>query len=261
MEYLLTGEANQHVLLFVHGLGADYRQFEKQHVFFSKDFKVLSISLRGHGNSELHSPYKPEDFTLKKIAQDIIMLLNVLHIKKVHYIGNSMGGNVGYEIIRHFPSYIESFTAFGTTAKLKKPKYLVPLMTFFYNLISSKVIAWLASRSGTSQYSRGMIRAMLEQTSKKTFIYTLPILLEFDYLPVIRNSEIPALVIKGGKDTTIKTVISGTLAEFKKLGNFQLKNMKYSGHFANLDNALLFNHILRDFLNQNIKALQSTCKN
>ncbi|MFS4467543.1 alpha/beta fold hydrolase [Maribacter sp. 2210JD10-5] len=261
MEYLLTGETNRHVLLFVHGLGADYRQFERQHDFFSKDFKVLSISLRGHGNSILHSPYEPKDFTLKKMARDIIMLLNVLGIEKVHYIGNSMGGNIGYEIIRYFPSYVASFTTFGTTAKLKPPKYLIHLMAIFYKLISIKMISRLASRSGTTQYSKDLIRKMVEGTPKSTFINALPLLSDFDYLPVIRLSKIPTLIIQGAKDTEINNVIASTLHEFERHGNFQIKNMKYAGHFANLDNPQLFNHILLDFLNR-VKALsQKASKN
>ncbi len=51
MEYLLTGIPNKDTILFVHGLGANLSQFEYQHNYFQDRYRVLSVSLRGHGNT------------------------------------------------------------------------------------------------------------------------------------------------------------------------------------------------------------------
>lgn len=51
IEYLLEGPADAPVLCFVHGLGANLRQFLPQVVHFNGRYRVLLLSLRGHGGS------------------------------------------------------------------------------------------------------------------------------------------------------------------------------------------------------------------
>ena len=85
------------------------------------------------------------------------MLLDTLGIDNVHYVGNSMGGNVGYELMKAHPTRILSFTSFGTTAKLKKSGFTIGLMKFTYKLLSMKTIGKLSGSAGVSEYSKTKI--------------------------------------------------------------------------------------------------------
>jgi pimeloyl-ACP methyl ester carboxylesterase len=49
LEYLLEGPANAPVFCFVHGLGSNLRQFLPQAAHFNGRYRVLLLSLRGHG--------------------------------------------------------------------------------------------------------------------------------------------------------------------------------------------------------------------
>ena len=71
MEYLLTGIENKETILFVHGLGANLSQFENQHQYFQDRYKVLSVSLRGHGNTSSSSDLTESDFELCQLSNDI----------------------------------------------------------------------------------------------------------------------------------------------------------------------------------------------
>ena len=82
LDYLLSGEDNSETLLFVHGLGANLSQFEAQQQALSKKFKVLSVNLRGHGNTKLLRVSNPSDFELSKMANDIVEVLKKLDISK-----------------------------------------------------------------------------------------------------------------------------------------------------------------------------------
>ncbi len=248
IEYRITGEGNSETLLFVHGLGANYRQFEKQHDYFSKDLMVLSVNLRGYGNSTVLQPSSPADFALGKMGEDIIDLLDALAIERVHYVGNSMGGNVGYELLKSHPDRVSSFTTFGTTAQLQKSEFTIKILRFTYQLMSSNALAYLSSLSGRTKHAKSTIKKMMAQAPKSTILNTIPVLANFDYLDVVKDSTAPAMIIKGDQDVEINKELSSTVQAFEQRGDFQLKTITNAGHFANLDNPEAFNKILGDFI-------------
>ena len=248
MEYLLTGVENKETILFVHGLGANLSQFENQHKYFQNKYKVLSISLRGHGNTSSLSELTESDFELSQLGNDIIMLLDILGIDNVHFVGNSMGGNVGYELIKAYSDRMLSFTSYGTTGKLKKSGITIGLMKFTYKLLSMKTISKLSGSAGVSKDSKTKIVEMMSQAQKSTVLNLVPHLGNFDYLEVVKKSQIKAQIIRGDKDKEINKVIESTIKTFKQRGDFSLIDLENSGHFANLDNPDLFNRTLETFL-------------
>ena len=248
MDYLLTGIENKDTILFVHGLGANLSQFENQHQYFQTRYKVLSVSLRGHGNTSSSSELTESDFYLSRLGDDIIMLLDTLGIDNVHFVGNSMGGNVGYELMKAHSDRMLSFTSYGTTGKLKKSGFTIGLMKFTYKLMSMKTMGKLSGSAGVSEDSKAKITEMMSQAQKSTVLKLLSYLGDFDYFEVIKNSKVRAQIIKGDKDKEINKVLGSTIETFKVRGNFKLIEMENIGHFANLDNPDLFNRTLETFL-------------
>ena len=248
MDYLLTGIENKETILFVHGLGANLSQFENQHKYFQNKYKVLSISHRGHGNTSSLSELTESDFVLSQSGEDIIMLLDNLGIDNVHFVGNSMGGNVGYELMKVNSDRMLSFTSYGTTAKLKKSGFTIGLMKLIYKLMSMNTIGKLSGSAGVSKNSKTKIIEMISQAQKSTVQNLVMHLGNFDYLDVIRKSQVSAQIIRGDKDKEINKVLESTIATFKLRGNFNLIDLENTGHFANLDNPGLFNRTLESFL-------------
>lgn len=248
IDYLLTGENNPSTILFVHGLGANLSQFERQHEYFSNKFRVLSINLRGHGNSVLPGESKSATFELSAMGSDIIELLDDLDIDRVHFIGNSMGGNVGYEILKSKPQVLRSLITFGTTGQLSTSRFALGIIKFTYKLLSVQSISNLSKAAGQVKESREKIREMMSGVNKSTLLAILPNLANFDYLESIKASSIPCMIIKGEKDKNINKAIKNTIIEFENRGNFKLIEMSGAGHFANLDDPDLFNEVLEDFI-------------
>lgn len=248
MEYMLTGVENKDTILFVHGLGANLSQFKKQHQYFQGSYKVLSISLRGHGNTTSSRKLTEIDFELLQLSNDIIMITEKLGIDRFHFVGNSMGGNIGYELMKVYPERLLSFTSFGTTAILKKSGFIIELMKFIYKVMSMKTIAKLSGSVGVNESSKTKIVEMMSQTKKTTILNLIPYLGDFNYLEVIKHSQIMAQIIQGDKDKEINKVIESTIRTFKQRGDFNLIVLENSGHFSNLDNPDLFNRTLEQYL-------------
>ncbi len=248
IEYLVTGRQDGAAILFVHGLGANFSQFEKQHDFFGRDFQVISLNLRGHGNSSLVNDLGDADFTLNDISQDVIAVLDLLRIKKVHFVGNSMGGNVGYELMKSHPDRLLSLTTFGTTGKLETSGFKVGVLKLLYSLLSPETLGKMASKSGNTDYARQKIQSVMSQARKSTVLMIIPSLASFDYLETIRNSDVPAMIMKGEKDDDINAELDSTISAFESRGNFELIELGGVGHFANLDNPEMFNTKLVSFV-------------
>ncbi|UII75879.1 alpha/beta hydrolase [Flagellimonas sp. HMM57] len=246
--YTISGETNNETILFVHGLGANALQFSEQHAYFHKKYKVISINLRGHGNSCIVHEFDSPEPTLQKMAKDIIGLLYRLAIRHVHFVGNSMGGNVGYEVLRLAPERIKSFTTFGTTAHMKTSKFMLGLLLLSYKVLPLRYIAFLSKSAGQTAASKERIEKMLMQSNKKTIMTLVPHLANFDYLDIVEETTVPVTILKGKLDKEINKVLGSTLTRFKKRGNFSMIVIRNAGHFANLDNPATFNAILENFI-------------
>lgn len=92
------GQADAPILL-VHGWTCDHTYFAPQAEHFSRNHRVISVDLRGHGESD-----KPEqDYSMAGYADDIAWLCGQLAAAKPVIIGHSMGGVIAFEVAARHP--------------------------------------------------------------------------------------------------------------------------------------------------------------
>ncbi|MGY8916253.1 MAG: alpha/beta fold hydrolase, partial [Flavobacteriales bacterium] len=95
---------NGKVLLLLHGLGSTKKDWDAQVPFFSKNYRVIALDLRGHGAST-----KPEDaYGVELMTEDVKAFLDQLKIKAATLIGFSMGGAVAFQMASSYPAYVEN---------------------------------------------------------------------------------------------------------------------------------------------------------
>ena len=87
--YSVYGTGNTS-LIFIHGWSCDSRYWEDQVPVFSKEYKVITIDLAGHG----HSSSNRLDNTRESFAGDIKAVIEKENISKAILIGHSLGGGV-----------------------------------------------------------------------------------------------------------------------------------------------------------------------
>jgi pimeloyl-ACP methyl ester carboxylesterase len=86
-------------MLLVHGCGCDHRSLAAQAEFFRNSRRVVSVDLRGHGESDAPQ----QDYTMITFANDLVWLCEKLSLEKPVMVGHSMGGNVILELAARFP--------------------------------------------------------------------------------------------------------------------------------------------------------------
>lgn len=77
-----------------------------------QDYKLILIDARGHGASDV--PKDPEAYDTSFMAEDIIAVLDHLHIDNAHYLGYSMGGWIGFDLAERYPERFYSLIIGGT---------------------------------------------------------------------------------------------------------------------------------------------------
>ncbi|PXF59636.1 MAG: hypothetical protein C4B59_11150 [Candidatus Methanogaster sp.] len=245
IEYSLSGIENNETLVFVHGLGANLHQFELQQQFFAKDYRVLLVSLRGHGGSS--APIYPAraDYTVKKLSLDVQALLRHLEIKKVQFVGNSLGGLVGYKLLELDSDLLGSLTTFGTTLKLHASKFIQWPLSIVIRLFGPKGMGWLVSKTGSKDTAvRAELGGMYETVSKDALELITANIADYDYTGTISGHRIPMLLIRNSLDTEINKNLDTTLAVLRENPDFELVELPGAGHFANMEVPDDFNEIL-----------------
>lgn len=249
LEYYLTGKDNLNTIIFVHGVGFNLRQFRYQQEYFSKDFKVLSVSLRGHGKSSLP---KCCNYTISKHTKDLIELLNYLEIENAHYVGNSAGGLIGYELIKENPKILKSLVTFGTTAELKLPKFLVNIIVGIDKLmlkINRKgYLKFISNHSSKYKKVKKLAFKNLSLCNSEAIYSFRKIIGNYSYLDVLKQLEIPYLLIQSELDKDINANLKSTLEVINYKNNAQIYELKEAGHLANMDKPNEFNKIIKTFI-------------
>jgi pimeloyl-ACP methyl ester carboxylesterase len=77
----------------------------------SRDCRLLLVDARGHGDSE--KPHDPQAYSAELMTGDIAAVLDDLGIQKANYWGYSMGGRIGFQLMRLYPSRCSSYIIGG----------------------------------------------------------------------------------------------------------------------------------------------------
>ena len=99
-------------LVFCHEFAGDYRSWESQVGFFSRNYKVITYCARGYPPSDV--PDSVDLYSQSQFVNDLKGLLTTLNVEKVHLVGLSMGGNVALNFAISFPGMVFSLVVAGT---------------------------------------------------------------------------------------------------------------------------------------------------
>jgi pimeloyl-ACP methyl ester carboxylesterase len=128
-----TGEPT---LIFVHGWSCDARYWRYQVPHFSKNHRVVTIDLAGHGHSGM-TRYK---YSMLAFGKDVQAVTEAIGSDRVILVGHSMGGSVIAEAARLMPNRVIGLIGVDTLYNIEYPmtheelkRMLAPLEKNFLN--------------------------------------------------------------------------------------------------------------------------------
>lgn len=220
LNYIEQGQGQSLILL--HGNGEDTTYFEHQIPYFSKNYHVIAIDTRGHGQS----PRGEKPFTIKQFAEDLHDFMDEKGIKKAVILGFSDGGNIALTFALKYPERVDKMIVDGANLFPSgvKPLYQWPIE------IGNRIAKLFSRKSEQAKRNTEMLGLMVNE-------------------PHIDPAELahltmPVLVVAGTKDM-IKD--SHTRLIYKSLPNAQM-NIIEGDHFVANKNAEAFNKVVDIFL-------------
>lgn len=251
IEYIRGGDGQNDTLVFAHGLGGNLDQWKLQLQHFEKDYDVIAFSLQGHGNSSIGS--RQSDYSIQKYGETVIELLNQLGIKECTWIGNSLGGVVGFEVMKQVPKLIKAIIINGTTPSLKYSPFALRLLYIMDRLLIRIL--------GYERYVNIAVKASLKDEEKKAWLKELfmsakaeaivmshQLLGDYDYCKVIEESSTPIVILKTPKDIAINNYLEKSNVWLSVQKNVILVEKVIGGHLVNMEYPDEYNNWLKEYI-------------
>ena len=97
-------------ILFLHShFNRGILAFACQMQAFTKQYRCILPDFRGHGRTSCNSL----EWDAGMILEDMIVFLDSLGLKRVHVIGYSAGGGIGFHMAAQYPEYVASLVSIG----------------------------------------------------------------------------------------------------------------------------------------------------
>lgn len=256
---IIQATSSDEWIVFIHGAGGSSNVWFRQVRTFACRYNLLLIDLRGHGLSVIKNQSYPsgsdpiENYTFRKLAADVIEVLDALSLKNCHFIGLSLGTIIIREIAEHDRAYVRSMVLAGAILKLNKRirllsraanlcKRIVPYMVLY------KFYAHLIMPRPAQQTSRQLFIENALRITHNEFLNWMTLNRNLDQLLRIYSAEtsVPTLYVMGENDYVFLSQVRIQLHESHR--NSYLHIIPGAGHVCNIDRSDAFNAVTQSFL-------------
>lgn len=238
------------VLLMLHGLGSTKKDWDAQVPFFSKNFRVITVDLRGHGNST-----KPQDaYGVHLMTEDIKCFLDALEIKKATLIGFSMGGAVAFDFAVKYPENLENLVIVNSGPDFNDMGQIgEDLLNGRTKFLETKGLDALAKEISFNMFPedsqidlRNEFEERCKQNDYNAYYKSFTTLMSWGLGEKLKDIKTRTLVVASDMDYT---PVSFKEDYVSRLQNAKLVVIENSRHGAVIDQPEAFNNALLNFLN------------
>lgn len=245
--YLAEGNPDNPGIVLSNSLGTDHGMWQAQADALVKDFFVIRYDTRGHGQSA--SPKGP--YQLQQLGQDVMALLDFLHIEKTHFCGISMGGVIGQWLGIYAPERLKKLVVANTAAKVGSTDgWIIRAKAVraegLDTIADSAASRWFSPSFVNSQPSIiSKLVAHLRSENAEGYASCCEALATADLREEIHAIPNSTLIIAGQYDSV--TTESDAVLMHQKIKDSKMVALPAS-HISNIEAEKLFTQVLSDFL-------------
>lgn len=248
-------ETSTEWVTFIHGAGGTSGVWFKQLREYRKQYNVLMIDLRGHGNSKFSFNVKNfKNYTFDLVSKDVIDVLDQLEINQTHFVGISLGCIIIRNIAELRPDLVRSMVMGGAILKLNfRSRLLIWLGNAFKSvlpyMILYKLFAFVVLPRKNHKESRMLFIQEAKNLYQKEFIRWFRLTSHINPLLNIfrsKDSSIPTLYLMGEQDYMFLAPVEYIV---DKHASAELIVVPDCGHVVNVENPSFFNENSLKWLN------------
>lgn len=251
IELVVAGDDKAPVMVFAHGLGGNREQWTEQIQFFSRKFRVIAFSLQGHGQSS--KPDFDAAYSIEAYGDVAIALLKKLGVDSCIWVGNSMGGVIGYDLIRRNDNIISHLLTNGTAPTLKYGKMTLKLIGIMDRLLI-KVLGYqgyinIAVRASLKAADKRVIlKRIFMAAHPRAIICSHQLLGDYNFLDVIKNTSARVSFITTPGDKDINKAVNKHKPDLELLDNVTFYDQTSGGHVFNMEDSQAYNNVVNSVL-------------
>ena len=240
-------------IIMLHGWNENRTIFKFQIEDLSKNYRVITIDLRGHGKSS-----KPRlGYSYSRIVIDIKRFLDIMNIRNPIIVGHSLGGQIALE---YYLKYNNCNKLVLISSPYMAPTQLSGIIRMGEKYLSKKLRSSLKYASEVmkdqrikrdSKESDDESRSIFSKKSFQVPFYVTIGLsfsgLSFNIENKLKDIKIPVLILAGEKDDLIPISVFEKMAD--KIPNCKLIKFENCGHFSFIEEVSRVNKNILEFLN------------
>lgn len=123
-------------LIMLHGNGESHEIFGRLAGLMSRYYRVILMDSRGHGASRLKDEARTQELTTSGMAEDVVQVMEVLHVPRAVILGFSDGANVALETAGRYPEKVLAVVAVSGNALPRG------MSAYFYAQVKVKYVLW-----------------------------------------------------------------------------------------------------------------------
>jgi 3-oxoadipate enol-lactonase len=199
LHHRVDGSEGAPNLVLLHAIGASMRMWEPQIPSLSRDHRVISIDLRGHGQS----PAPPGPYAMGELARDVIAVLDRLEAERPSICGLSLGAMVGITMAAIAPDRVDRLIAAAVVAVPTSPaawqERAQRMRMGGPAAISDLVVERWGYRDRAPMIAE-LVREMLDATPPEGYAGCCEAIAGMDLRPILPRVTAPTLLLAGGDD-------------------------------------------------------------
>ena len=244
-------------LLLLHGHSLDRRMWDSQFRPFARRFRTIRLDFRGYGRSS----DQDEQMQMTHV-DDVITLMDSLHIEKAHVVGLSMGAFVAGDMLGMYPERLLSCVLASGSVRRSSPGPSEPMDSTERARRDGEIEA--LKQKGVEVMKREWLEQLISSGGSRRETMRKPLWRMIDdwtaWQPLHKEVRlfygkeawtrmqrlrpaVPVLMLRGGTEGK-----QGTPKELEFLPNGHLEVLPDCGHMMNMEQPKAFNEAVLRFL-------------
>jgi 3-oxoadipate enol-lactonase len=242
----VTDDGSGPAILLVHGFGGAKEDFADHVDALAERHRVVTFDHRGHGESD--DPPDPADYSLDRMATDVLGVADSLGVDGFRLLGHSMGGMVARRVVLARPERIEALVLMDTSpgpvpgldtnlvelaagiALNEGKDVLKPMLDAAGNLDTPAYLRVLAERPGYREFGErkwAALSGVMWATMAREIVH------QPDQLALLAGVRCPTLVIVGEQD---ESFVGPSHAMAATIPGAELVIVRDAGHSPQFEN-------------------------
>jgi 3-oxoadipate enol-lactonase len=239
-------------IIFLHAFPLNRTMWAKQEEALSSQFRVITIDLRGHGESDAPLWH----YSLDQAADDVRGLLDYLSIRQAVFVGLSMGGYILFAFYRKYAEYVNGLVLADTRAQAdtdegKQARFELAQIAYkqgaraIADVMIPKLLSPATIETRPELVQR--VRTMIEGNQVSGIAGDLMAMAERpDSITLLKQMTCPTQIIVGDLDFPTPPSDAKLMAD--KIPNAHLAIIPGAAHLSNLEQPSLFNETVHSFV-------------